>query len=133
LKGEYASDPKIEAEKPLYTITGANLQQYSAKLTEGHKYLLKTYPDYKMNVYPSHRVVAWPDEIYAATKKNATECDLVGTDQPDNCTLGFLYPIPKSGAEPIWNHKLKWRGEDVTRFNVQMIVQPDGTFQLTKI
>lgn len=133
LKGEYASNPEIDNEKPLLTITGKNMAQYADKLTEGHKYLLKTYPSYKMNVYPSHRVVAWPAEIYKATAENAVNCDLVGTDQPDNCKLGFLYPIPKSGAEPIWNHKLKWRGEDVTRFNNQMIVQPDGQFQLTRI
>ena len=130
---EYASNPEIDGEKPVFTITGANAAQYAAKLTEGHKYLLKTYPTYKMNVYPSHRVVTWPDAILKATAENATTCDLIGTDQPDNCKLGFLYPIPKSGAEPIWNHKLKWRGEAVTRYNNQMIVQPDGKFQLTKI
>jgi hypothetical protein len=132
LKGEYPTAP-FDNEKPLFTITGQNLAQYAAKLTEGHKYLLKTYPSYKMNVYPTHRVVAWPDEIYKATAENAVNCELVGTDQPSNCKMGFPYPIPKSGAEPIWNHKLKWRGEDVTRFNVQMIVQPDGKFQLTKV
>src|SRR3546814_19689996 len=47
--------------------------------------------------------------------------------------LGFPFPIPKSGAEPIWNHKLKWRGESVTRYNNQMIVQQNGDYQLTKI
>ncbi len=132
LKGEFPS-AAFDGEKPLYTITGANMAQYAARLTEGHKYLLKSYPSYKMNVYPSHRVVAWPDEIYKATAENAVNCELVGTDLPDNCKLGFLYPIPKSGAEPVWNHKLKWRGEDITRFNVQMIVQPTGAFQLTKV
>lgn len=133
LKGEYASNPAIDNEKPLFTITKANLAQYADKLTEGHKYLLKTYPSYKMNVYPSHRVVAWPEPIYKATYDNALNCELIGTDQPNNCKLGFLYPIPKSGAEPIWNHKLKWRGEAVTRYNNQMIVQPDGQFQFTKV
>jgi hypothetical protein len=132
LKGEYASAP-FDNEKPLYTITGKTLAQYADKLTEGHKYLLKTHATYKMNVYPTHRVVAWPDEIYASTKENAVNCELIGTDQPNNCRMGFPFPIPKSGAEPIWNHKLKWRGEDVTRYNVQMIVQPDGKYQLTKV
>ena len=133
LKGAYATNPAIDNEKPLFTITKANLGQYADKLTEGHKYLLNAYPTYKMNVYPSHRVVAWPDEIYKSTAENAVNCELVGTDQPNNCKMGFLYPIPKSGAEPIWNHKLKWRGEAVTRYNNQMIVQPDGRFQLTKL
>jgi len=132
LKGEYPSAP-FDSEKPLFTITKANMAKYQGQLTEGHKYLLKTYPTYKMNVYPSHRVVAWPDAIYKATAENAVNCELIGTDQPNHCKLGFLFPIPKSGAEPIWNHKLKWRGEDVTRYNVQMIVQPSGDFQLTKV
>jgi hypothetical protein len=134
LKGEYSADPSIDAEKPLFTITKANVAQYQDKLTQGHKLLLNRFPDtYKMNVYPSHRFVAWPDEIYKATAENATNCDLVGTDYPVGCKLGFPYPIPKSGAEPIWNHKLKWRGEEVTRYNNQMIVQSTGQFQLTKI
>ncbi|HUS23995.1 MAG TPA: DUF1329 domain-containing protein, partial [Candidatus Binatia bacterium] len=40
---------------------------------------------------------------------------------------------PKSGAEPIWNHKLKWRGENVRRYNNQMIVGTDGKYTLTKL
>ena len=72
LSGEYASDPKIESDKPLYTITGADLAKYGDKLSEGHKYLLKTFKDYKMTVYPSHRTVAWPEFIYKATAVNAT-------------------------------------------------------------
>ena len=133
LKGEFPMDPKIMAEKPKFTINKANMAQYSAQLTEGHKYLLKTYDTYKMNVYPTHRLASWPQFIYDATKANATTCELIGTDVLDNCKVGFPFPVPKSGAEPVWNHKLKWRGEAVTRFNNQMIVQPSGEFQITKI
>lgn len=133
LKGEFPNDPKIDPEKPLFAITKANMAQYADKLSEGHKYLLNTYDSYKMNVYPSHRVVGWPQEIYDATKKNATSCEMIGTDNPSNCNLGFPFPIPKTGAEPIWNHKLKFRGESVTRYNNQLIVQPGGDFQATKI
>ena len=133
LKGEFPMDPVIAAEKPKFTISKANVDQYKDKLTEGHKYLLKTYDTYKMNVYPTHRNVSWPQPIYDATKVNATNCELIGTDILDGCKLGFPFPIPKNGAEPVWNHKLKWRGESVTRFNNQMIVQPSGDFQLTKV
>jgi hypothetical protein len=134
LKGEYPSDPAFDSEKPLFTINKANMAQYAAKLMGGSKLLLDRYPDtYKMNVYPSHRDVDWPKEIQDATKANAASCELIGTDSPDNCKLGFPFPIPKSGAEVIWNHKLKWRGEAVTRYNNQMIVQPNGEFQLTKL
>ncbi|SFF30305.1 Protein of unknown function [Fontimonas thermophila] len=133
LSGEFPNDPKIDADKPLFTITKANMAQYADKLTEGHKHLLSTYDSYKMNIYPSRRVVTWPDEILAATKANATNCELLDPDTPNNCKLGFPFPIPKSGAEPVWNHKLKWRGEAVTRYNNQMIVQPNGEYQLTKL
>src|SRR5689334_20082589 len=50
MKGEYLDDPKLDAEKPLYTITKANMAQYDKLLTEGHKKLLNTYDTYKMNV-----------------------------------------------------------------------------------
>jgi hypothetical protein len=133
LSGEYSSDTAIDAEKPLFTITKANMAQHAAYLTEGHKKLLSTYASYKMNVYPSHRVVTWPDEVLKATAANATTATLHGTDEVEGATLGFPFPIPKSGAEPIWNHKLKWRGEQVRRYNNQLIVQPSGEFQLTKI
>ncbi|HEY0973682.1 MAG TPA: DUF1329 domain-containing protein [Solimonas sp.] len=133
LSGEFPNDPKIDGDKPIFTITKANMGQYADKLSEGHKKLLSTYDSYKMNVYPSRRFVNWPAEINAATKTNATSCELIGTEEPDNCKLGFPFPIPKSGAEVIWNHKLKWRGEAVTRYNNQMIVQPGGDYQLTKL
>src|SRR6185436_1346149 len=103
----------LDAEKPLYTITKANMGQYDKLLTEGHKKLLNTYDTYKMNVYPSHRDVNWPKEVLDATKANATTATLEGTDVVEGAKLGFPFPIPGSGAEVIWNHKLKWRGEAV--------------------
>ncbi len=133
LTGEYASDPKIEADKPLYTIAGADAAKYAGKLSEGHKYLLKTFPSYKMQVYPSHRTVAWPDFIYKSTAVNATTCELIGTDNPDKCVQGFPYPIPKTGAEVIWNHRIKWRGNTVRRNNDQMNVDASGRFQLAQL
>src|SRR5581483_7455546 len=110
-----------------------NVAQYADKLTGGHKELLKRFPTYKMNVYKTHRPVAFPQFIYDATKVNATNCAIEGTDILENCKLGFPYPIPKSGAEVIWNHRLKWRGNAARRFNNQLIVQPSGDFQETKI
>ena len=133
LKGEYPTDAAMDAEKPLFTITKANMAQYDKHLTEGHKKLLSTYDSYKMNVYASHRDVTWPAEVLAATKENAINATLTGTDVVEGARLGFPFPIAKSGAEAIWNHKLKWRGENVRRYNNQLIVQPNGDFQLTKI
>lgn len=134
LSGEYPSDPEIDAEEPKFTITADNMAEYEDKLSEGHKLLLERFPNsYKMNVYPSHRIANWPEEIKEATKRNATECEFRGPDDITNCKLGFPFPIPQSGAEVIWNHKVKWRGNNARRYNNQMIVQPDGEYQFTKI
>ena len=60
-------------EKPKFTITSANMDQYAANLTEGEKALLKKYPQaFKMNVYPSHRDFKNPDFVCDTVKKNAT-------------------------------------------------------------
>lgn len=131
--GKYALDPAMAAEKPLLTITKANMARYGEQLTAGHKKLLLSYDSYKMTVFPTHREVSWPDEIADATQRNATSCERVSSDVLDGCRLGFPFPIPRDGAEPIWNHKLKWRGEALTRYNNQLIVQTDGQYQLTKL
>src|SRR5580698_10833072 len=72
LSGDYPHDNAIDGDKPLFTITHDNYQKYADKLTEGHKELLRRFSDYKMNVYPTHRTIAYPDFIYKATAVNAT-------------------------------------------------------------
>ncbi|MFA5940681.1 MAG: DUF1329 domain-containing protein [Sinimarinibacterium sp.] len=134
LKGEYPKDDAFDVETPLFTITAANYKKYEGNLTEGHKELLRRYPDrYKLKVYPSHRDITFPEAILQATRENAARAELADVDSPKLAKLGFPFPIPRSGAEPIWNHKLKWRGESIRRYNNQAIVQPNGSFQLTKI
>ena len=134
LKGIYPNNPEIDGESPIFTITSKNMSEYADKLTEGHKELLTRFPQtYKMNVYKSHRTVNFPQTVLDETMKNATRTTLEGVDNPQGGQIGFPFPIPKSGAEPIWNHRVKWRGEDVRRYNNQMIVQQDGNFSLTKI
>lgn len=121
------------AAEPLFTITRDNYTQYADKLTLGHQAMFERYDSYKMHVYPGIRNAFYPDEIYAATKANATRASLQGTDGVKDAKLGFPFPIPKSGAEVIWNHKLKFRGSAVRRVNDQAIVKPDGDFKITKI
>jgi hypothetical protein len=108
--GDHHPDP-YAADKPLFTITAANMGQYAAKLTEGHKALFKTYPDYKMIVYPSHRSAAVPERIYEATKRNATTGKLVPDGNGFTGAIGGTpFPIPQSGVEVFWNHVTRFRG-----------------------
>jgi len=126
------ADP-LSSMRPQYVINKSNLAQYEKLLTDGHKAMFKTYPGYKMVVYPSYRNAFFPDEILKATVANATRATLVGTDDVQKAELGFPFPIPKSGAEPMWNHKLKFRGSAVKRFNNQAIVKPDGSYKISKL
>ncbi len=119
--------------EPLFVITKDNLAEHEGKLTEGHKALFKTYPTYKMVVFPSVRNAFFPDEVNQATAANAANATLTGTDQVSGAKLGFPFPIPQGGAEALWNHKMKYRGSAVRRFNNQAIVKPDGTFKLSKL
>jgi hypothetical protein len=112
---DHHPDP-YAADTPLFTITAANLQQYAARLTQGHKALLETYPDYKMDVYPTHRSAAVPERIAQATQRIATTAELLpGGNGVTGAAGGVPFPIPKSGLEVLWNHLLRFRGVAVAR------------------
>ncbi len=119
-------------EKLLFTINKDNYKQYADKLTRGHQAMFERWPDYKMNVYQSVRTAFYPKEIYEATRENASRAYLEGTDTLIDAKLGFPFPIPKSGAEVIWNHKLKFRGSTLSRINNEAVVQADGNYQISK-
>jgi len=98
------------AEKPLFSITTKNMDQYADKLTDGVKGMLQKYPDtFRVDVYPTHRTAAAPQWVYDNTLKNATRATMNG-DIPEGCYGGIPFPIPQSGAEVMWNHLLHWRG-----------------------
>lgn len=97
-------DPYAD-EKPLYVITKANMDKYKANLSEGQIALFERFPDsFKIPVYPTHRDGEYSDKWNERTKWNATRTMLVnGVDGLKNYTGGFPFPIPKNGAEVIWN------------------------------
>ncbi|MFJ2282883.1 DUF1329 domain-containing protein [Pseudomonas sp. NPDC087803] len=127
----FLSDP-FGSEKPLFTITAQNVDQYKAKLAPGQYAMFKRYPDtFKMPVYPSHRGSTVPDEVFAAIKKNATTTNLVaGGNGLENFETAVPFPIPKSGLEVIWNHITRYRGGSVTRLVTQATPQTNGSFSL---
>ena len=103
-------DP-FAADKPLYQVTSKNMDQHADKLTEGVKAMLKKYPDsFRVDVYPTRRTAAAPQWVYDNTALNATKAELKN-NVPVQAYGGIPFPIPKTGAEAIWNHLLRWRGE----------------------
>ncbi|AVX91010.1 DUF1329 domain-containing protein [Pseudomonas koreensis] len=127
----FLSDP-FGSEKPLFTITAQNVEQYKAKLAPGQYAMFKRYPDtFKMPVYPSHRGSTVPDDVFAAIRKNATTTNLVaGGNGLENFDTAVPFPIPKSGLEVIWNHITRYRGGSVTRLVTQATPQTNGSFSL---
>src|SRR3954469_12822896 len=51
-------------EKPLLSITAKNADQYADKLTDGLKAMLQKYPEYRIDVYPTHRTAVAPKWVY---------------------------------------------------------------------
>ncbi len=127
-------------EKPLYSVTAANLAQHADKLTDGTQALLKKYPKtFRIDVYKTHRTAAAPQWVYDNTAKNAVSATLSG-GVVGNAFGGVPFPIPKTGEEVIANHTLRWRGEAwqadfagyLTTANGQRVltVQAIGDFQM---
>jgi len=130
--GEHHPDPYAN-DKPLYTITAANMGQYASKLTEGHKLLLQTYKDYKMIVYPTHRSAAVPQRIYDATRRIATTANLApGGNGVTGAVEGIPFPIPKQGVEVFWNHVLRYRATAAARVIGQAPVTASGSYNLVE-
>jgi hypothetical protein len=104
-------DP-FAGEKPLFSITAKNMDQYAARLTEGNKALLKKYATYRLDIYPTHRTVALPKYVLDGTAHNALSAQTVnGGLGVRNLKSGFPFPIPKDGYEAMWNHQLRYEGE----------------------
>ena len=111
--GGTRSDSPFSSEKPLFSINSKNVAQYADKLTEGQLALFKKYADYRIDVYPTHRTASAPQWVYDNTFKNATHAKTTSNDgySIENAIGGIPFPIPKTGAEAMWNHQLMWQGE----------------------
>jgi hypothetical protein len=100
-------------EKPLLKIDAKNMAQYASMITPGTKALLERFPDYYINIYPTHRSMGYPDWVLKNTVANATTAKLAGEvdgDAVEGAHAGIPFPIPKSGTEVMWNQQLRWSG-----------------------
>ncbi|MGH1431502.1 MAG: DUF1329 domain-containing protein [Neptuniibacter sp.] len=121
-------------EKPLFTITAANAEQYKDKLTPGQLAMLNKYPTFSIPVYPTHRTVSMPQEVYDAAKANATTAQLTdGGNGLQGFNTAIPFPVPNDGLEVIWNHMTRYRGGALERTFVQVPVQANGSFTPVKI
>ncbi len=103
-------------EPMLFSINSANVDQYATRLSPGQAQLLHSLKGYRMDVFPSKRSCGYPDQFYQRTKA-ATGVAKLGSDGwtlMDGYAAAVPFPIPRSGAEVIWNHKLRYQGQGLS-------------------
>jgi len=111
-KGSGIRPDPFANEKPLYSITGANVAQHEGKLTAGTRELLKRNPTMRVDVFPTHRTAAFPKYVLDNTIKNATSVKTIdGGLGVEGTYAGIPFPIPKTGNEAMWNHLLRYAGQ----------------------
>jgi len=117
---------KHKGEKPIYTIDSTNVDKYADKLSPGQVAQIKKKPDYKMDVYTSHRSCSAPEFVIENTKKNleAGQMNADGWSLKNAITPGIPFPNPKTGAEVMLNSKLRYRGIGVDLVNNTTLVSP---------
>ena len=101
-------------EKPLLVINGRNVDQYKDLLSATTVALAKRFPGYRIDVYPTHRTAALPQKVLNNSRHNAIDAkSLEGGLAIDNVLPGVPFPIPKSGAEAMWNFLLRYQGVNI--------------------
>ena len=115
-------------EQPLYVITAQNYQQYSDVLSEGQIARFKSYADFTMPVYQSHRSTAFPQAYYDKTRENQGVVSLAN----DGATLvdyeyGIPFAFPDKPMEVMWNHLTRFRGGSIDREFATATVASNGT------
>ncbi len=131
--GMHHPDP-YSADAPLYQVNSQNLAQYQAQLPAGLKALLEKNPDYFLRVLPTRRSAAAPQRIYDATRFNAQTAELIsGGNGVDGAAAGIPFPLPKTGQEVIWNHIMRYRGDQISFVTNQAAVLSNGAYNLLKL
>lgn len=127
---------KYKDEKSIFTIDASNVDKYADKLSAGQVAFIKMTKGYAMDVYPSHRDCALPDFVQQNSKKNITEAKL---SDDGNVLLtaqlpGVPFPVPKNGAEVMWNFLMRYRGFAIDFGEDWTIVSPrPGSSEFLKV
>lgn len=120
--GMHHPDPYAN-DTVLYQINHQQAEQHSDLLPAGMRDLLERNPDYYLRIFPTRRSAAAPQRIYAATRENAQNAELVENGNGiTGAAAGIPFPIPQNGTEVIWNHILHYRGDQNHFINNQAIV-----------
>ncbi len=132
--GKHLVDPFPDDEVQL-TITAANVDEHREHLSAGQLAMFEKYPDtYKLPVYQTRRTAAYPQRVYDAFAANAAATKLT---HEGNGVSGAIvtspFPFPTEGLHAIWNHKLRYQGDNFTREYLQITPQRGGSYTPVKL
>ncbi|WP_417500822.1 DUF1329 domain-containing protein [Marinobacter sp.] len=128
-KGQVEVNP-FPDDEPLFVITADNMHLYKDKLSDGSRKMLSQYgPNFFMPVYQTRRTAAFPERVYEKFYENALSAEVLDNGNGVRKTITTSpFPIPKSGLEVIWNHILRYRGEEVSFRSGSATPQVDGSY-----
>ena len=130
--GESQPVDPFAGEKPLRVLTGSTIGDAAPMLTAGTRELLQRYPGFRIDIYPTHRSVGYPEHLAANTRRNAIETRMTGDGQGlENLRPGVPFPIPKDGSEVMWNHRLRYLGRTLSMHADSWFVSQSGERTLT--
>jgi hypothetical protein len=130
--GQVEPDP-FGRDTKLFSITSMNYRTFVDKLPEGAKALFERFPDYRMDVYPTHRSAALPPQVYSNISANVARAHaaLDGISfGVDGAFGGIPFPIPHNGFEAMWNHLLGFWGTARELHVKTYVAAPDGAIEL---
>lgn len=123
LRGDYSP---YKSEKPLFSITAANVDKYASNLAPGQIEMFKQIKNYRMDVYPTHRDCGFPDWVQDNVKKNvdSAKLDASGAHLQSAVLPGLPFPAAKTGQEAIWNYLARYRGVGIRFAKLYTMVSP---------
>jgi hypothetical protein len=126
VSGQPRPDP-FAADKVSFSITTQNVTQYADKVPQGVIEMMKLYPTYRVDVYPTRRSHAMPQYVYDNIALNVTRAQLSADGTAVTGAFGGVpFPIPANGAEVMWNHLTAFQGEALKTLNPNYVVTSSG-------
>ena len=117
---------KHRGERPLFSITSANVAQSAAHLTPGQQAMFAERPGYQMDIYPTHRDCGLPDFVQQNTIANAGKAT-IGSDgwSLTSAALPSVpFPVPKNGIEALTNFQTRYQGVAIDWDEAQTVISP---------
>jgi len=126
IRSGFHADP-FQADAPVMRITADNMDSHLERLTAGQQALLKQYPSFYLEIYPSRRSASYPEYVYQALQDNARNSTLLPFGSGVSGTvMSSPFPIPDNGLEVLWNHTLRFRGHSLSYSAVSSVVTDTG-------